>query len=120
MMPLEHRLHQDRAKRDAALAVFKSDLGLIRADLNERGIGGRLADRIGDSAMDIVDDAVDFAEENKGTVAAAAAALVLWFARRPIVHLIAGLFDEEEPEPPADRSLLDRLRSARESNDGRS
>jgi hypothetical protein len=107
--PLEHRLHEDRALRDAALALFKSDLALIRVDLHQRGIGGRLADRVGDATLDMVDDAVDYAEENRGRVAAAVAALVLWFARGPIIDLLSGVF-APEPEPEPD-GLADRLRA---------
>ena len=33
----------------------------------------------------MVDDAIDYAEDNKGWVAAGAAAVVLWFARKPIL-----------------------------------
>jgi hypothetical protein len=106
-MNLERQMAEDRALRDAALALFKSDLDLIRADLHERGVGARLADRIGDSAMDIADEAVDYADENRGTVAAAMAALVLWFARGPIFAALLSLFggdEEEEPEHAANRS----------------
>ena len=85
MSELESRLAEDKALRDAALALFKADLALIRADLDERGLGARVADRVGESAMDMLDEAVDYAEDNKGKVAAGVAAVVLWFARRPIL-----------------------------------
>jgi len=98
---LEHRLADDKALRDAALALFKADLALVRADLAERGIGARVADRLGESAMDIVDEGIDYAEENKGKVAAGVAALVLWFARRPILEALGRLIgsDEDDAEP---------------------
>ena len=85
--------------RDAALALFQADLALIRADLTERGVGGRIADRIGEASMDMVDEAVDYAEENKGKVAAGIAAIVLWFARGPILDLLGGLIGDEDEEP---------------------
>jgi len=96
---LEHRLAEDRSMRDAALALFQADLALIRADLAERGVGGRIADRIGEASMDMVDEAVDYAEENKGKVAAGFAALLLWFARGPILDLLTGLIGDEDEEP---------------------
>ena len=101
MSGLEHRLADDKALRDAALALFKADLALVRADLAERGIGARVADRLGESAMDIVDEGIDYAEENKGKVAAGVAALVLWFARRPILEALGRLIgsDEDDAEP---------------------
>jgi hypothetical protein len=100
MSPLEHRLAEDKALRDAALALFKADLALVRADLDERGVGGRISDRIGETTMDMLDEAVDYAAENKGKVAAGIAAVVLWFARGPILDALSdltGVGDDEEP-----------------------
>jgi hypothetical protein len=104
MSGLAKELAQDRALRDAALAVFRTDIAFVREDLNTRGVGGRIAARIGDSAMDMVDDAVDYAEENRGQVAAAVAAIVLWFARAPLLNGLAQIFgfdegDEEQQDP---------------------
>src|SRR5690606_9591325 len=82
---LEQRLAEDKALRDAALALFKADLALVRADLEERGIGERIGSRLGESTMDLLDDGIDYAEENKGKVATGIAAIVLWFARGPIL-----------------------------------
>ena len=101
MSDLEHRLAEDKALRDAALALFKADLALVRADLDERGLAKRIADRVGESTMDMLDEAVDYAEDNKGKVAAGLAAVVLWFARGPILgsldRLIGAADDDEEP-----------------------
>jgi hypothetical protein len=106
MSRLERQLAEDRELRDAALGLFKSDLALLRADLRERGFGARLAGRLGEGTMDMVDDAVDYAEANRGMIAAFVAAAVLWFARGPILRGIASLFedDDEEPEDGDDRS----------------
>ena len=95
MSELESRLTEDRALRDAALGVFRSDLRFIREDLGVRGVGGRIADRIGDSAMDMLDDAVDYAEDNRGQIAAAVAAVILWFARAPLLNGLAQIFGFE-------------------------
>lgn len=108
MSDLEQRLAEDRALRDAALALFKADLAFIRTDIREKGVGARLADRLGEGTRDMVDDAVDYAEANSGKVAAAALAVIVWFARGPILDL-AGRWlgddeDEEEPADPAGRS----------------
>ena len=95
----ETHLAEDKALRDAALAVFQADLKFIRQDLDARGIGGRIADRLGDATLDMVDEAADYAEDNKGQVAAALAAIVLWFARAPILHGLAGLLGIEVDDP---------------------
>ena len=105
MKDLQHELAEDRALRDAALALFRTDLHFIREDLNARGVGGRIADRIGDSTMDMVDDAVDYAEANRGQVAAAAAAIVLWFTRAPLLDALASMLGLEDASEEQDRRV---------------
>lgn len=111
MNPLQIRVAEDRALRDAALEVFSTDLRFIRQDLRARSVGKRITDRIGDSAMDIVDEAVDYAEANRGSIAAAAAAIVLWFARAPLLNGLGRMFglegDDEEQERDEGRSNAD-------------
>lgn len=116
MSKIERLLAEDKALRDAALQLFKSDLALIREGLRERSVGERIADRLSDATMDMLDDAVDYAEANKGTVAALVTAIVLWFARGPILDALAGLFSSKsdengegdtEPDEPGDRSNED-------------
>jgi hypothetical protein len=106
--PLKVRLSEDRALRDAALEVFSTDLHFIRQDLRARSVGKRLTDRIGDSAMEIVDEAVDYAEANRGKIAAAVAAVVLWFARAPLLNALSRIFglegDDEEQDGDGGRS----------------
>jgi hypothetical protein len=109
MSPQEHQLAQARAERDAALSLFKTDLAMVRVDLRQRGIGARIADRIGDSTLDMVEDAIDYAEAHKGPLAAGVAAVVAWFARGPIMDALKAVFTEDEPEEP--ERLTDRLRT---------
>jgi hypothetical protein len=99
MSDLASQLAEDKALRDAALQLFKSDLALIRGDLDERGIATRAKDRLGEAALGMADDAIDYAEDNKGWVALGATAVVLWFARRPILRWVADLLDAEGAEP---------------------
>jgi hypothetical protein len=103
---LEVRLAEDRKLRDAALEVFSTDLRFIREDLKAKGVGERIADRIGSSAMDLVDEAVDYAEANTGRVAAALAAVVLWFARTPLINGLSRIFgfDDEDEEQDGDEA----------------
>lgn len=94
MSEFERRLAEDRALRDAALALFKADLAFVRNDLREKGVGARLASRMGEGTRDMLDDAVDYAGSNKGKLAALVAAVVLWFARRPILDAAIGLLND--------------------------
>ena len=100
---LASRFAEDKAVRDAALQLFRSDLALLRAGLHERGVGERAKDRLGEAALGMVDDAIDYAEDNKGWVAAGTAAVGLWFARKPIMRWLADLLDGEEPGEPEGR-----------------
>lgn len=97
-MKLAQQLKEDRTLRDAARALFLTDLQLIRQDVKERGIGQRLADRLGEGASDMMEDAADYASDNRSIIAVAVIATILWFARGPILRL----FDEDldaGPEP---------------------
>ena len=107
MSDLASRFAEDKALRDAALQLFKSDIALIRGDLDERGIGARAKDRVSEAALGMVDDAIDYAENNKGWVAAGTAAVVLWFARKPILGWLADLLEGEEPGEGDGRSADD-------------
>jgi hypothetical protein len=94
---LASQLAEDKALRDAALQLFKSDIALIRGGLDERGVAARARDRLGEAALGMADDAIDYAEDNKGWVAAGAAAVVLWFARKPILRWLADVLEGKEP-----------------------
>jgi hypothetical protein len=94
--PREFRLREDRKLRDAALALVKADVDHVRADLKSRGVGARLADRIGEGASDVLDEAVEVADTHKGVLATLLAAVVLWFARNPILALFTDGDDGEE------------------------
>lgn len=110
-MKLARQLSEDRAMRDAALSIFKSDIEFIRNDLRRRGIGERVADRLGEGAADMMDDAIDYADDNRGKIGAMVLAAVMWFARGPIL----GIFTEDEeaagetgePKDAADHSEED-------------
>ncbi|MGB7418124.1 MAG: hypothetical protein WA918_02990, partial [Erythrobacter sp.] len=89
-MTSERRLEEDRRLRDAARAVVTSDIANIRAGLSGEGIASRVAGRVGDGARDVFETARDKAEDNQGIVAALVGALILWFARGPILGWLNG------------------------------
>ncbi len=85
--PLELRMMQDKAVRDAALALVKADVDQLRADLGVRTIGARVVDRVSESASDMLDEAADLVDNNRGVLAALVAALLVWLARNAILTL---------------------------------
>ena len=100
----ERKMIEDRALRHAALALVKADVAHLRADLTTKGIGERLLDRVADGANEVLEEAVDVAENNRGVLITLVAAIVLWLSRNPLIALITGEDaegdDEEEPEEP--------------------
>lgn len=90
--PLERQLVEDRALRDAALALVKADIAHLRTDMSAKGIGSRFADRMSEGAVDVFEEAVEVADNNRGVLATLVAAVLIWFARNPIM----ALFDESE------------------------
>lgn len=88
---LEMELREDRLLRNAALALLNADVAHVRSELTNRGVGARIVDRIGEGAVDVFEEAVEVADNHRGVLATLIAAIVLWFARHPIMSL----FDDD-------------------------
>lgn len=86
---------EDRHLRDAARALVEADIDNLRADLAIKGVGERAIDRITEGASDVYDEAIEVAADHKGALAAIVAALLLWFARHPILEALFG--EDERP-----------------------
>ncbi|GGD92376.1 hypothetical protein GCM10011515_10120 [Tsuneonella deserti] len=95
---LERTMRDDRLVRDAARAVVDADIAHLRADLASRSIPTRIKDRISEGAADVLDEAVAVAEDNKGVIATLVGAIVLWFARHPLLDLVSN--NESAAERP--------------------
>lgn len=94
----------DRHLRDAARELVIADFQNLKADIAARGVGARAMDRIAVGASDVYEEAIEVASDNRGALAAIVAALVLWFARNPILRAF-GIEDEEsEQDERRDRS----------------
>lgn len=91
---LERQLKEDRALRDAARALIEADISQVKADFAVKNVGLRFASRMKEGAVDIYEDAVDIADDKRGVLATLIAAMVIWFARNPIMSL----FDDKYPE----------------------
>lgn len=86
---LEKTMLEDRMLRDAARALVEADLAHLKADYAARGIGERVKNRFEEGAAIVLEEAVAVAEDNKGVIATLLAAIALWFARHPILDLVA-------------------------------
>lgn len=90
MTPRREQYLEDRHLRDAARALVETDLENLRADLSVKGLGARAVDRITEGASEVYDEAIQVAADHKGALAAIVAALLLWFARHPILEALFG------------------------------
>lgn len=96
------RLAADRANRDAARRVFSTRLERIKADIEARGIGSRVAGTMVDEVSGAVDLGLDVARERKGLVAGTIGALLLWIFRQPLIAGVAALFEHSATNGDAD------------------
>ena len=85
-----NRVFEDRHLRDAARALVEADVDNLRADLASKSLGERAVSRITEGASEVYEEAIEVAADHKGALAAIVAALVLWFARHPILEAIFG------------------------------
>lgn len=98
----ERRLLEYRAQREQAWSLLHDDIAGLRGDLEQRGIGGRVADKVGEQAHDVWDQTVDVASSHRGIVAATLVALVAWLLRKPIARGVGSMFGRKHDVEPED------------------
>ncbi len=96
MTKAESQLLAARATRNAAKAAFDERSAQVKGDIETRGIGGRIADRLSDEARKGAEQAIEVASESKLIVAAVVGAFTLWFLRHPIIAWIDELRDDKK------------------------
>lgn len=108
MSPLKLRLLEDRALRDAARAVVKADVAFLKADVQQQGVGARVAESGSDYVRTIADGAMELVEDNRGTATGlftlAAAGLAAWFFREELTDLVMKFFGPDDAEAGTDDS----------------
>ena len=108
MIDRKAQMLADKHLRDSARALVDADIEHLKADLTYKGVGERIIDRAKEGAIDLYEDAVDIADDNKGALAALLAAVVVWFARHPILAAFgfegAGHDEEDEEWDLRDRA----------------
>ena len=102
MDDLKARLIEDRFLRDSAKALMQADLQHVKNDLAHKSVGERATDRVKHGAMDIYEEAIEVAGDNKGALTALMAAVVIWFARNPILGLLGFDADTDEVDEEDD------------------
>ena len=92
MSPLAQQLLADRAARDAAKNQFNDHYQNFKTDIEERGLGGRVADEALEQAKMVFDEAVAIIDKNPAVVGGTLAALIVWLARNPLIAWISDIF----------------------------
>ncbi|MBX7457273.1 hypothetical protein K3152_03350 [Qipengyuania sp. 1NDH17] len=92
------RMLEDKYLRDSARALVDADIKHLKADLAHKGVGDRIMDRAKEGALDLYEEAIEVAEDNKGALAALLAAVAVWFARNPLLSLLGLEPDEADGE----------------------
>lgn len=113
MTQLPARFIEDRRMRDAARAVLAEDIERLQGSLEEEGIASRVSSgvtstistRIKSGARDVLDQAKAQADDNKSVLAVLIGAILLWFAREPILDWFDELGADDgdsDDAPPQD------------------
>ena len=92
---LSDKVFAERAIRNAARDEFDMNLEQVKADLDARSVGGRIADKVSEEARFAYEEAVAVAQDNKGVLAGTLAALLVWFLRNPIIQALDSLLDDK-------------------------
>ena len=98
MKRLTDQLERERALRDEAWGVVRDDVSLMRADLDQRSVGGRIADRASASAREMAGQTLKAAGEHRALLGAGAVALALWLARGPLIGKVRSLLAKESTD----------------------
>lgn len=103
MTDLKRQMVEDRTLRDAARSLIEADIANLRADLVSKSLGERMLGRVGESASQLLDQAGETAQNNRGVLAALIGAIALWFARNPIMSL----FNDDDPDQGPENGATD-------------
>ncbi|MEE4205204.1 MAG: hypothetical protein V2I39_02860 [Erythrobacter sp.] len=100
MADIDPRLAEDRALRNAALAVLKADIDHAKKSFAPKAVATRAGTRVKEGAEEVFELAKDKADDSRGVIAMLIGALFLFLARQPILEIL-GLADpagDEEDE----------------------
>lgn len=109
-MSASARLLAARAARDEARDALDRRLVEIQEDLEARGIGSRIADRVSEGARETFDHALEVADENPGVIAGTIAALGFWILRNPIIRRLEQLLSGGQADEEHDDADQKRIR----------
>ena len=89
------RMLEDKYLRDSARALVEADIEHLKTDVSQKSLATRAMERAREGAAELYEEAIDIADDNKGALAALLAAVVLWFARNPILEMLGFASDHD-------------------------
>jgi hypothetical protein len=95
MPQIDPGLAEDRALRNAALAVLKADIEHAKTTFAPKAIATRTGARMKEGAEEVYELAKERADDNRGIIAVLIGALFLFLARQPILEIL-GLAEPHE------------------------
>jgi hypothetical protein len=109
MTSLPDRFIEDRALRDAARVLLTDDLTRLRENLGEQGIASRVSSSVSSTitgrlragARDVLAQAQAQAGDHKGVLALLVGAIILFFARGPIIDWLDDSAESDDVEDDA-------------------
>jgi hypothetical protein len=93
----ETQLTLARQHRDTVKAQLDGHVERLRGDMEQRGIGGRIADEATDKAIKAFEDASQVASDSKGVIGGTVALLAIWLLRRPLIAAFAAVVGIDNP-----------------------
>ena len=101
MSNLKRQMTEDRAIRESARLIATAQLEHLRQGLSGQRIGERLADKVGDDTLDVIENAANAAKKNGGLIVALAGLVAAAFAWKPISAFFGSLGKTEEEDSEA-------------------
>ncbi len=105
------QLEADRQMRDAARKLIDADIRNLRGDVDEQGVGSRMALRLREGAEGVGDDLVGYVRQNPaqiGTALALGGALALgWIFRERLTQTVEKLWQGHSPA--SDLTIPERI-----------
>jgi len=99
MSKASRQLDADRAERNRARERFDSRLSQVKDDMTPASISSRIAGQIRRRSRKTLDEAVQIASGNRTVLAGTAAALAVWYLRKPILSWLgARLLTDSDAE----------------------
>lgn len=94
MSDLKRQMQEDRALRNAAKALVEADVAHVKNAFSGPSLTERAAAGLSEGAKDVFDKASNAADDHKGILAALVGAVLIWFARNPIMDWLEGGDDD--------------------------